>query len=215
MNFHWKDRYWGWNSSTLSTWCEESTHWKSPWCWERLRVGEEEGRGWDGRMASLTWWTWIWINSGSWWWSGRLGVLHFMGSQRVGHSWANELNWIEIILIIIFHSFSIYGSDSKHSFWNKNFLGFVLVYMLNRRRKWQTTRVFLPRESCGQRSLVGCCLWGCTESDMTEATSHVCMYWRRKWQPTRVFLPGESLGQRSLVGCCLWGCTESDRTEAT
>ena len=46
-------------------------------------------------MASLTWWTWVWVNSGSWWWTGRHGVLRFMGLQRVGHDWATELNWTE------------------------------------------------------------------------------------------------------------------------
>ena len=55
--------------------------------------GEGDDRGWDGWMASLTWWTWVWMNSGSWWWTGRPGVLWFMGSQRVGHDWATELNW--------------------------------------------------------------------------------------------------------------------------
>ena len=83
------------------------------------------------------------------------------------------------------------------------------------RRKWQHTPVFLPRESPGQGSLVGCCPWGCTESDTSEATQHACMHWRRKWQSTPVFLPGESQGQRSLVGCRLWGHTESDPTEST
>ena len=83
------------------------------------------------------------------------------------------------------------------------------------RRKWQPTPVFLPRESHGQRSLVGCCPQGRTESDMTEVTQNECMHWRRKWQPTPVFLPGESQGQKSLVGCRLWGCTESDTAEAT
>ena len=76
------------------------------------------------------------------------------------------------------------------------------------------TPVFLPRVSCGQRSLVGCSPQGRTESDTTEATQHACMHWRRKWQPTPVFLPGESQGQRSLVGCRLWDRTESDTTEA-
>jgi len=55
--------------------------------------GEGDDRGWDGWMASLTQWTWVWVNSGSWWWTGRPGVLRFMGSQRVGHDWATELNW--------------------------------------------------------------------------------------------------------------------------
>jgi len=68
------------------------THWKRPWCWEGLRArGEGDDRGWDGWMASPTRWTWVWVNSRSWWWTGRPGVLWFMGSQRVGHNWATEL----------------------------------------------------------------------------------------------------------------------------
>ena len=70
------------------------TDWKRPWCWERLRAkGEGGGRGWDGGMASPTQWTWVWVNSGSWWQTRRPGVLQSMGSQRVGHDWATELNW--------------------------------------------------------------------------------------------------------------------------
>ena len=67
---------------------------KRPWCWERLKAeGEGDDRGWDGWMASLTQWAWVWVNSGSWWWTGRPGVLWFMGSQRVRHNWVTELNW--------------------------------------------------------------------------------------------------------------------------
>ena len=55
--------------------------------------GKGDDRGWDGWMASLTQWTWVWVNSGSWWWTGRPGVLRFIGSQRVGHDWVTELNW--------------------------------------------------------------------------------------------------------------------------
>ena len=63
-------KYWSWNSNTLATRCEELTHLKRPWCWERLRAGGEgNNRGWDGCMASLTQWTWVWVNSGSWWWT--------------------------------------------------------------------------------------------------------------------------------------------------
>ena len=54
--------------------------------------GEGDNRGWDGWMASLTRWMWIWVNTGSWWWTGRPGVLRFMGLQRVGHDWVSELN---------------------------------------------------------------------------------------------------------------------------
>ena len=90
---------WSWDSNTLATWCEELTHWKRPWCWERLGAGGEgDDRGWDGWMASLTQWTWVWVDYGSWWWTGRPGVLWFMWSQRVGHDWATELNWLNSYL---------------------------------------------------------------------------------------------------------------------
>ena len=94
LNIHWKDWCWSWNSNTLATSCEELTRWKRPWCWEGLGAGGEgDNRGWDGWMTSPTRWTWVWVNSGSWWWTGRPGVLQFMGSQRVRHDWATELNW--------------------------------------------------------------------------------------------------------------------------
>ena len=94
LGFLWKEWCWSWNSSTLATSCEELTHWKRPWCWEGLGArGEEDDRGWDGWMASLTQWTWVSVNSRSWWWTERPGVLRFMGSQRVGHDWATDLIW--------------------------------------------------------------------------------------------------------------------------
>ena len=97
LNIHWKDWCWSWNSNTLATWCKELTHLKRPQCWERLRAGGEgDDRGWDGWMASLTQWTWVWADSGSWWWTGRPGVLQSLGSQRVGNDWANELNWTDL-----------------------------------------------------------------------------------------------------------------------
>ena len=86
--------------STLATSCEELTHWKRLWCWEGLGArGEGDNRGWDGWMASLTRWTWVWVNSGSWWWTGMPGVLRFMGSKRVGHDWATDLIWFLKIII--------------------------------------------------------------------------------------------------------------------
>ena len=94
MGVHWKDWCWSWNSNTLATWCEELTHWKRPWRGEGLGAGGEgDDRGWDGWMASPTQWTEVWVDSGSWWWTGRPGVLWFMGSQRVRHDWVTELNW--------------------------------------------------------------------------------------------------------------------------
>ena len=74
----------------------ELTHWKRLWCWEGLGAGGEgDDRGWDGWMASLTQRTWVWVNSGSWWWTGRPGALRFMGSQRVGHNWVTDLIWFK------------------------------------------------------------------------------------------------------------------------
>ena len=91
LNIYWKDWCWSWSANTLATWCEESTHWKRPWCWERLRAGGEGGdRGWGGWMASLTKCTWVWANSGRQWRTGKPGVLQSMGSQRVGHDLVTE-----------------------------------------------------------------------------------------------------------------------------
>ena len=92
LGVHWKDWYWSWNSNTLATSCEEFTRWKRPWCWERLRAGGEgDNRGWDGWMASPTRWAWVRVNSGSLWWTGRPGVLRFMGSQ----SWTWLSDWTD------------------------------------------------------------------------------------------------------------------------
>ena len=97
LGFLWKEWCWSWNSNTLATSCEELTHWKRLWCWEGLGAGRKgDDRGWDGCMASPSRWTWVWVNSGSWWWTGRPGVLQFMGSQRVEHDWATELNWTDV-----------------------------------------------------------------------------------------------------------------------
>ena len=95
LNFHWKDWCWSLNSNTLAMWCKELTHLKRPWCWERLKAGGEgDDRGWDGWMASLTHRTWVWVNSGSWWWTGRPGMPGpCPWCSRVRHDWGTELNW--------------------------------------------------------------------------------------------------------------------------
>ena len=77
-------------TNILVTWYEELTPLKRPWCWERLRAGGEgDNRWWDGLMASPTQWTWVWVNSRSWWWTGRPGMLRFMWSQIVIQDWVN------------------------------------------------------------------------------------------------------------------------------
>ena len=95
LGFLWKDWCWSWNSITLATSFEELTHWKRLWCWEGLGAGEEgDDRGWDVWMASLTRWTWIWVNSGSWWWTGRPGVLDSWGRKESDTT--ERLNWTEV-----------------------------------------------------------------------------------------------------------------------
>ena len=94
LTIHWKDWCWSWNSNALATGCEELTHWKRPWCWAILKAGGEgDGRRWDGWMASLTWWTWVWASFRSWWWTGKPGVLQSMGSQS--QTWLSD--WTELI----------------------------------------------------------------------------------------------------------------------
>ena len=103
LGFLWREWCWSWNSSSLATSWEELTHWKRLWCWEGLGAGGEgDDRRWDGWMASLTRWTWVWVNSGSWWWTGRPGVLWFMGSQR--------LNWTELNSICHRHPLNFIGN---------------------------------------------------------------------------------------------------------
>ena len=88
---YWKDWCWNWSSSILVIWCEQMTHWKSPWCWERSRAERDEViRGWDGWMASLMKWTWTFANSGRWWGTGRPSVPQSVGLQRVRHNWVTE-----------------------------------------------------------------------------------------------------------------------------
>ena len=114
---HGKYWCWSWNSNTLATSCKELTHWKRPWCWEGLGAGGEgDDRGWDVWMASLTRRTWVWVNSRSWWWTRRPGVLWFMGLQRVGHNWVTVLNWL-----IPKSGFS-YSIQFKSEFGNKEFM---------------------------------------------------------------------------------------------
>jgi len=119
LNIHWKD--WCWSSNTLATWCKELTLWKRPWYWERLKVqGGWNDRGWDGRMTSPTGWTWLWVSSGSWWWTGKPGVLQSTGSQRVRHGWVTELNWM--CPFLFFFSFLLERTMHWRSLWGQDLL---------------------------------------------------------------------------------------------
>ena len=94
MGFLWKEWCKSWNSSTLATSCEELTHWKRLWCLEGLGAGGEgDDRGWDGWMASPTGWLWVWVNLGSWWWTGRRSAIHGVAKSRIRLS-----DWAELSL---------------------------------------------------------------------------------------------------------------------
>ena len=117
LNDHWKDWCWSWNSNTLATWCEELIHLKRPWCWERLKAGGKgDNRGWAGWMASPVQWTWVWVSTRSWWWTGMPDMLQSMVSQRVGHDWMTKLNIVPSSWI-----------SSRATRWN----GYLLLFLTN------------------------------------------------------------------------------------
>ena len=95
LEYSWKDWCWSWKSNTLATCCEEPTHWRRPWCWERLKVGGEGGkRRWDGWMASPTQRTWVWAGSRSCWWTGKASHAALHGVTELDMI----SNWAELIL---------------------------------------------------------------------------------------------------------------------
>ena len=111
-----EDWCWSWNPNTLATWCKKLIHLKRPWCWERLRAGEGDDRGWDGWMASLTKWTWVCINSRSWWWTGRYAVVH-----GVAKSQTQLRDWTDWKYFLIFHDLTPELFKSVFFFISKNF----------------------------------------------------------------------------------------------
>ena len=106
--------------------------WKKTWCWERLKAGGEgHDRGWNGWMASPTQWTQVWVNSRSWWWTGRPGMLQFMGSQRVGHNWVSKLNWKISHLAAFPYLMSIHGNSQLCKFY---------VQIIRRKYSWESVK---------------------------------------------------------------------------
>ena len=99
---------------------QELTHLKRPWCWERLKAGGEgDDRGWDGWMASPTRRTWVWVSSGSWWWTGKPGLVQFMELQRIRHDWVTELTEIAIFykFKFVFWRIVIFFGDTHGTWW--------------------------------------------------------------------------------------------------
>ena len=117
-------------SNTLATWCEELTHWKSPWCWKRLKAGGEgDIIGWDGWIASWTQWTWVWVSSRSWWWIGKPGLLQSMGLQRVGHNWVSGLNWGLLAWIVMLISYELLAKLNSRSILKKTKSSPLMYYV--------------------------------------------------------------------------------------
>ena len=136
LNIDWDDWCWSWSPNTLATWCEERTHWKRSWCWQRLKAERDD----RGQMAG--WHHWLKGQEfekilGDSEGQVSLAMLQAIGSQRTGHDWATEVR----------HDWATSLS---------------LLTLMHWRRKWQPTPVFLPGESQGWWSLVGCCLRGHT-----------------------------------------------------
>ena len=155
-------------------------------------------------MASLTWWTWVWVNSGSWWWTGRPGVLRFMGLQRVGDDWATELNWTELNYVTYYFLCQWYlpkENNPEEKEYNKCIQGITS----NR------VRSIFPGGASGKVSTCQCRRR--KKHGFNPRVGKIP--WRRARQPTPVFLPGKSHGQRSLVGYHPWGHKELDMTEVT
>ena len=110
-------------------WYKELTHLKIPWCWERLKVGGEgDVRGWDGWMALPTQWTWVWASPGSWWWTGKPGVLQSMGLQIVGHDWVTELNWPSSPQLLA-TAILLYEFDYSKYPYKWNYTAFVFLWL--------------------------------------------------------------------------------------
>ena len=200
--------------------CLESPHGQrslvgySPWVaksWTQLSEGD--GRGWDGWMASPARWTWVWVDSGSWWWTGRPGMLRFMGSQRVGHDWGTKHSTQQPPVWDFPGGAS--GKEPTCQCRRHRRRGFYpWVGKIPWRKAWQPTLVFLPWESHGQRSLQGYSLWGRrVRHDL--ATEHT-ISGEGKGTPLQYPCLENSMSGGACTppqGCSPWGSEVSDTTE--
>ena len=127
--------------NTLATCCKEPTLWNRCWCLERLKVGGGgDDRGWDCWMASLTWRTFIWASSGSWWWTRKLGMLQSIGSQGVRHDWVTELTELMIMLSCFSKDFfPKHTTFSQEEFYYTDFFFLILLEKGNDILAWRIT----------------------------------------------------------------------------
>ena len=172
-------------AETPILWPPDAKNWligKDPDAGKRLKAGGEgDDRGWDGWMASLIQWTWVCASCGRWWWTGRPGMLRSMGSQRAGHDWATELNWVlkNPPTNCRRHGRSWFDSWVRKVPW---------------RRKGPPTPVFLLGESHGQRSPAGYSLWGHKGSDVTKCMC-VCVHIDTIISPKWVWICSLNMGE--------------------
>ena len=169
-------------------------------------------RGWDGWMASLTRWTWVWVNSGSWWWTGRPGVLQFMGSQRVGHYWMTELNWTElyfsrfcIVRLKMFSLFFMYNLSEKY-YKPITVQYYITVYITDCVSWVPHAKSWLIGKDCDAGRD-----WGQKEKGTTEDEMAGWHHWLDGLESE--WTSGVGDGQGGLACCDSWGRKESDTTE--
>ena len=159
----------------MASWCKELTHLKRPWCWERLRAGGEGGdRGWDGWMASPTWWTWISVDSRSWWWTGRLVCYSSRGRKE--SDMTERLNWTELK-----ETWDIGKEPGAGKDWGQEEKGTTEDEMVGWHH-WLNGHEFeqAPGDCEGQGSLLCCSPWYHKESDKTEWLNNNKASWSLK-----------------------------------
>ena len=136
LNIHWMDWCWSWNFNTLATWWEEPNHWKGPWCWERLKAGGDgDDRGWDGWMASLTQWTWVWANFRKWWRAGKCVCFSPWGHKESDTTEQLNNKWIGV-------EFSITLHDPRNATVLNGIRIFLMNYILLKRLSWFLLKEF-------------------------------------------------------------------------
>ena len=147
----------------MVTWCKQPTHWKSPWCWERLKAEGEEGiRRWDSWMASLMQWTWTWANFGRWWGTGRPGMLQSTGSQRVGHDWATEQQYYwALTKLYLCHVLSYHMIISFNSHDHTGMLGPSFFCCTSEKTEAHHTNPWVTLAAMQAWTLFGLCHWLC------------------------------------------------------